>query len=113
MNTDEAIGDLIKRYRNNERKLAQARASFASVKAQVSELDRMLGSQANTVRADETEFSAGFGNNVIPRNLLDILASALNELRDAMDEKRRLETCMNQQDLGMFILEKSEVAEPP
>ena len=103
MDTNEAVGDLIVRYRNNERQLERSQASLESITTQVHDLHRMLQSQGGTIDVTKTYFQAGASHNPIPRNLMETLADTLGELRDVMGEKRRLETCLNQQDLGMFV----------
>ena len=110
MNTKEATGDLIVRYRDNERKLTQSRESFEKIKEQVSNLNQMLQQQSDNVEVFDAHFQAGFGGITVPRNIMESLAATLGDLRGVLDQKRRMENCLREQDLAMFIQDSSRDA---
>ena len=103
LNAKEAVGDLLTRYRDNERKLAQSQEAFKQIQEQVASLNQMVQHQSGSIEVSERYFQAGFGGVTVPRDLLESLSATLNNLKELLDQKRRMENCLKEQDLAMFI----------
>jgi hypothetical protein len=103
MNDNEAIGALVIKYRDNERKLGTLRASLDTIRSEVASLNQMIQQPEPNIEVTARDFRAGFGNSVVSRNLLESLATTLEDLSKALDKERHLEVCLRQQNLEMFI----------
>ena len=103
MNDNEAIGDLVIKYRNNERRLGTPRASLDTIRSEVASLNQMVQQPEPNIEVTARDFRAGFGNYGVSRNLLESLVTTLEDLGKVLDKKRRLEVCLRQQNLEMFI----------
>ena len=100
---DEAVGQLIRKYDANQQALGRLQRSYDGCIEQIDQLRSMIKSQGISLDVTNTDFMAGFGQGQIPRNILEMFANCLLELRSATDEKRRLEDCLTRANLGRFV----------
>ena len=100
---EKSIGQLTVRYHANVQKVAGLILEIKEAGRLMSDLGRALSDDPAMVTVTDAEFQSTVRAHGIPRITLSTIAGYLEELHEALEDKKRMEECLRQSGLGGLV----------
>ena len=102
-NPSTTIGRLMLRHRDNREETRKLEERYEEISGQIAELGLMVRDHRSTIHTTDEGFKSGYNDRTAPFNILEHLREIVDELREANEERQRVETCLREMGMDEYI----------